>query len=731
MKHKILISIAALLLSVSAFCGPARKEPVYLMQPDGTGFTAKVRGDEFMKITTTLTGNAIIQDRDGWWCYAQYDDKGRPSCSGYRVENQAPAEIMAGSMKIPYGTLSARGAAKRASATSGVRRGSIMKKLLERDGVTTKNSDIQPITKHGIIILAQFKDIKFTYTKEDFVKMLTESGYSLNGATGSAKEYFESQFGGSFEFSFDVSSIVTLANNVSYYGENDDDGNDKLPERMITEACTLVDNEIDFSLYDDDGDNVVDNVFVFFAGGDEAEGAGNNRIWSHAWYIYSGAMIDLTLDGKRIDSYACTSELSNRGTRNVLAGIGTFCHEYAHTFGLPDMYDTDYEKSDGTADALWGATSLMDHGNHNNSGNTPPNFNAIEKEILGIMTPTVIEEDGGYSLVPISSGGGSYRLDTDHKDEYFLIECRAKEGWDSYIEGSGMLVYHLDKSDRSAGYSERYAIEMTARQRWENYNEVNCRPDHQCADLIEASASAMSTNEVFFPSGSVNSITPDGSPGLQYWSGEVGKISIANIRNKDNEVTFNILGFSNSELPPKVKSHTADRFMDAAIIHFESDRVYRGDAVVEWGRNGEYETVNVKPFEPGRYSLTLENLETDNKTYIIKVHFELNSFIGEEYEFSVVTKRKPTIDWPYIHLSGTERHSDGSFPVGAKLPLRVYNATDASEITWTFNGSRIKPGGDGYFTIKQGGTLKAHIIWENGSEEVLMKEIIIKEEGQQ
>ena len=38
----------------------------------------------------------------------------------------------------------------------------------------------------------------------------------------------------------------------------------------------------------------------------------------------------------------------------------------------------------------------------------------------------------------------------------------------------------------SSGYSENYGRVLKAYERWEAANEVNCRPDHQCADLLEA-----------------------------------------------------------------------------------------------------------------------------------------------------------------------------------------------------------------------------------------------------
>ncbi len=734
MKHKIILSILLLVFSFTAHSGPARRDPVIITQPDGTTFNAKVRGDEFMKIITTDAGHAIIRDKDRWWCYARYDAEAGKVSTGHRVGHAAPSEVLAMSMRIPFERLTERAKTRRAAMN--MDKEPLMPRILKRNGISTKNGEGKTVTKHGLIILAQFKDEKFTYTREDFVNMLTRSGYNNNGATGSAKEYFDSQFNGSIEFSFDVSEIVTLSRNVAYYGENDKNGNDKNPHMMVIEACELVDDAIDFSLYDDDGDNVVDNVFVFFAGGDEADGAGDDRIWSHAWYIYSGADEKLIVDGKMIDSYACTSELSRRGRRDVLTGIGTFCHEYSHTFNLPDMYDTDYDMSGGTADGLWGSTSLMDAGNQNNYFNTPPNFNAIEREILGISEPVVITANGGYTLSPINKEGRSYRLDTDNPDEYFLLECRVQEGWDKYTGGHGMLVYHIDKSDRFAGESESYTDNsgevITARDRWNIYNEVNCRPDHQCADLIEANASAYDVMGVFFPAKGADSLLPERED-MKYWSGGTGEISITNIRETEDGIAFNVLGFSESELPPAVATYRKEEFADAAIIQFESDREFEGEAVAEWGRTagGETETVRIKPYQPGKYAITLENLEPGNKTYTIKIHFELDGIVGEITDISLMTKRKPSVKWPFIYMGGVKKNEDGTLPAGSKLPLRVYNAEDAAEVKWTFNNSEVRTGGDGYFTVSQKGVLKVHVVWEDGSEEIVMKEIIIGEEDMQ
>ena len=79
-----ILCIIIFLFCMDAFCVPARRSPVYLSQPDGSIFQAQLKGDEFTRIKTTSSGHAIIQDSDGWWHYAEFDEKGhrRSSAAG-------------------------------------------------------------------------------------------------------------------------------------------------------------------------------------------------------------------------------------------------------------------------------------------------------------------------------------------------------------------------------------------------------------------------------------------------------------------------------------------------------------------------------------------------------------------------------------------------------------------------------------------------------------------------
>lgn len=742
MKFKTILSILTMTIALLASAGPAHRGPVFLEQPDGYVFEGRMAGDEFYKIITTVEGNAIIKEADGWWYYAKYTDEGEKVSTGHKVGERVSSDIRSLSLDIPFHKLAENAALKRSSVHK--EETPLIRRIME-SGPDTKAGT--PKTKHGLVILAQFKDVSFKFTKWDFINMLIQKGYSYNGAIGSAKEYFDEQFNHSIEFAFDVSDIVTLQHERAYYGKNGKDGNDENPAQMVVDACRLVDSKIDFARYDDDGDGEVDNVFIFFAGGDEAWGAGDDCIWSHAWYIKSGAGITFTMDGKLIDRYACTSELAregqNQATSNTLAGIGTFCHEYSHTFGLPDLYDTDYAKSGGFSAGLWGSTSLMDAGNQINRGNTPPYFNAIEREILGIGKPVILKNDGGYELKPINEDGKYYKIESDTEGEYYLIECRSNKRWDEGIGGAGMLVYHVDKSVRASGHSETYKNTLRAIDRWTFANEVNCRPDHQCANLLEADSrndrfsdlkdeaylqSVRDIRGIFFPSNGINSIMSESRNGFIFWSGMSSEASVTNIRfgSDDSTILFNVIGFSGTEVPPVAQDITQEVFMDGAIIQFNSSRKYEGEATVVYGRTGQdTDTLKVKPYETGKYAVTLKGLQPDSKTYTASIHFEINGVVGDAVQTNFMTKKSPVVKWPYIYIGNSRLNTDGTIPVLTRIPLKLYNATNAAEIRWKFNGKKVAPEGDGYYQIKEDGTLKAYITWPDGTEEVVMKEITV------
>lgn len=178
-------------------------------------------------------------------------------------------------------------------------------------------------------------------------------------------DYFSAQSNGLFNLSFDVVGPVRMSKNSTYYGGTSKNGDDEPVDELVKEACRKVDDQVNFANYDWSGNGEVDQVFILYAGKGQADGGANNTIWPHEYWLsaYPGGS-HITLDGKKIDTYACSSELNGQ---NGLSGIGTICHEFSHCLGLPDWYDVYYSGNFGMCDF-----SLMDMGSYLGDGMTPP-----------------------------------------------------------------------------------------------------------------------------------------------------------------------------------------------------------------------------------------------------------------------------------------------------------------------------------------------------------------------
>ena len=140
------------------------------------------------------------------------------------------------------------------------------------------------------VLLVQFKDTKFTYSKEDFNNILNTKDYvyenPIVNSIGSARDYFIAQSDGKFRPNFVVTDIVTLDNNMSYYGGNDASDNDKKPTYMVKEGIQKANNAgFDFSICDNNGDGEVEFIYCIYAGYSESYGADANTIWPHQWQL--------------------------------------------------------------------------------------------------------------------------------------------------------------------------------------------------------------------------------------------------------------------------------------------------------------------------------------------------------------------------------------------------------------------------------------------------------------
>ena len=96
---------------------------------------------------------------------------------------------------------------------------------------------------------------------------------------------------------------------------------------------------------------------------------------------------------------------------------------------------------------------------------------------------------------------------------------------------------------------------------------------------------------------------------------------------------------------------------------------------------------------------------------------------GESVTTQFMTTKAAPVDWPYIYVGKNRTNEDGTFAAGTKIALMAYNTAEAADVKWTFNDRKITPEDDGYYTVQESGTLKAHVHWEDGSEDIIEKKI--------
>ena len=215
---------------------------------------------------------------------------------------------------------------------------------------------------------------------------------------------------------------------------------------LLREAVAALDDEIDFSGCDADGNGVVDAVYLLFAGPpdewrDLFWGCQDVYLW-HYW-----GTDPARYDGLKIGAYAFSPYAE--------AGMSAFAprasiHETGHLLGLPDYYD--YAPAVGPGGGL-GGWDMMDSqfGDHN----------AFSKYLLGWIAPTIVDRSGRrIDLAPATDGGGAVLVmpgaTLDAYAEFFLVECR-RSGvgndppfiYDRVVQtdrpfGPSLMIWHVD-----------------------------------------------------------------------------------------------------------------------------------------------------------------------------------------------------------------------------------------------------------------------------------------------
>jgi len=330
--------------------------------------------------------------------------------------------------------------------------------------------------------------------------------------------------------------VYRLPQEMSWYGDDKDFAVREAD--LVRDAVQAADSDIDFSRY---------TRFALFHAGAGQEADVNNDSTHEIWSVLFRSIdfqywLDLPPDCIPNEySESCTGVPTNDidpatgGQFKVpsmvvypetesqdgyeFGSMGVVAHEFGHSFGLPDLYDTTGPAESIYADSQGiGAFGLMGAGIWNDNGFYPAEMDAWCKFYCGWLRPQVVLPDSSHSTfnvslagiethgnrrtaaVRIPMGGDEYLLIENRRHDYnnnqkfdfddanqngkfdFWTDSYAGAEFDWYLpattseyppdeDGSGLLIWHVDES------IVRDLLD---------YNLVNADALHKGVDLEEA-----------------------------------------------------------------------------------------------------------------------------------------------------------------------------------------------------------------------------------------------------
>ena len=640
---------AVLALANNAFAVPAKPGLISYGQPDGTTISVYLHGDESAHYFTSPDGYLLQSGNDGYFRYVTANN-GVNTVSEVIARNPDMRSAAEASF---IGKIDKAASFRNLEQLHHSQPDRYKRQSAHR----VKQQATFPTTglPKGLAILVEFADNSFTLEnpQQKFHDQLNKRGYDEYGATGSVLDYFSASSNGVFLPDFDVYGPVKLSQNISYYGGDNSITTDANAPQMVIEACTLLDDEIDFSEYDADNDGQIDNVYIFYAGYGQADGGASSTVWPHSWDIIDAGRT-VWLDGKQLNHYACSSELAN-GRGEVMSGIGVFVHEFSHVLGLPDLYATQY-----TGAFTPNSWTLMDNGSYNNDCRTPPLHTGYERYCLGWVTPHELDDPANVTLRHIEADGyrDVFKINTNKTNEYYIVENRQKNGWDQFLPGHGMLIWHIDY-DQSV---------------WDA-NMVNNSPSHQYVDIEEADNDQdflSFAGDPFPGQTNVTSFTDETTPSMKTWAGTALHSPITDIKEgEDGVISFVFKG-------------GVDIFDD--VVATDATNIKADRFTANWNAVDKATS----------YLISVYTKNENGDTHFIGDYNRKDIGNATSYE---VTGLRPLTDYYYVvyafdgkfqSKSSNEISASTSDPTLNFMAVESTNATDLGETSFTANWKKLQ-----------------------------------------
>ena len=443
MRKKLLFG----LLFAAMTAGAVKMKPGIniIKQADGTTITVRAYGDEDLSYFLASDGTLLYQEGTNFYIAGVKAD-GTLYSTGVLAHEPSMrtikeiSAIKAQNAKAFYNSMETQAKANK----------------VRREPMTPDNSLLPSLGKHKIpVILVEFSDVEFSVEnpKATFDKYLNgkelfnkETDPEMGQNYASVAKYFKDMSFGKFEPEFEVYGPVNLGKPLATYGAGY--SSQENMGLLLTDACTAVDDEVDFTQYDSNDDGNIDLIYIIYAGFSQSI-AGNSTDCIHPKSGYLS--LAKSFDGMDVKRYGVNNELNgtpaDQANGPIINGIGLFCHEFSHCMGLPDLYPKSGSIAEACINQNMDYWSLMDAGEYTASGYRPTAYTAWERERLGWMEIGTLTGPSNVELKSLDEGGAAFRIYNDKDEtghEYYIVENVQNNGWNKNLFGNGLMVTHVD-----------------------------------------------------------------------------------------------------------------------------------------------------------------------------------------------------------------------------------------------------------------------------------------------
>ncbi|MBP5338629.1 MAG: M6 family metalloprotease domain-containing protein [Prevotella sp.] len=433
------------------------------------------------------------------------------------------------------------------------------------------------------VILVSFSDKDFSMENPTafYDSLFNYPGFNKRKGPGCVAEYLRQQSGGLFNTQFDVYGPIKVSTKAQPYSNPTSNTRNYGKDVFIEATNKVIDSlEVDFSPYDWNGNNNINQVIYVYAG--YSGNQSSTKSYGHIWPNTSTFTTITTPNGLKITNYTASAEM---WANDSSCGIGTILHEFTHSLGLPDIYPT----TDDAGYSIVDEWDLMDGGNFTNYGWCPPNYTALEKMLLGWITPVDLTEPTTVTgMKTVDEGGEVYRI-KHTENEWLLLENRQQTFWDAGLPGKGLVIYHVNYN---RGYWSSNSVNNSVKNRrfelvhadnmdyddWYSYIMTWTKPvqyansGHMNSNLLSSSAYPWTTDSTSFvndsltnysvPAAVMSNAGPDGTKMLSK--------PITNIvQNVDGTISFRFMGGNTKTIKGDVNGDERVDVADiASIISF-------------------------------------------------------------------------------------------------------------------------------------------------------------------